>query len=254
MSRLRRAARLAYLLAQHPLHLHRGLVRRGLTLGWIDAVRPYLNAPGVKPVGLPVDEYSSYQAVRYILAREFRQAHPTGEPWEHDYNPILSHLWRREMHPLRWLPAAWHLRNCRTVLEYGCGVAPYAHGVTTAWPFAQQLVVTDLEGPFLNYCRWWFRGDSRVTVLSVDMVMPEDHRAPEIRGRFDGIVCTEVFEHLADPVKVAEWMTRNAGVVCFDYVDDHSDARRATLRLFASHGYFRGPDARGLYVWRRTSC
>lgn len=247
MTRLRRAARLAYLLAQHPTHRYAQRVRRGLELDWLDAFLPYWKM--IRPPGLPITDYASFQAVRYHFAAKFREANPEGDQWnnpDQKYSRLLSYIWRRAMHPLRWLPSAWHLRDCKTVLEYGAGAAPYACGVDSAWPLNQRIAVADIPGPLQDYCAWRFRGHPRILVMGLD---PAHAMSP------DGIVCTEVFEHLPDPVKVADWMTRSARVIAFDYVLDMEPiarVRRAdTLTVFAMTGRVSGPDARGLYVWRK---
>ena len=242
--------RLAYLLAQHPIHAHRELVRRGLALGWLDDFRPFWDL--VRPASLPITDYASFQWLAYHFASRLRAKYPTGDHFDDPdaaMARLLSYVLRREMHPLRWLPLAWHLRGCRAVVEFGSGAAPYAHGVDTAWPGRQEVIVADLPGMLHDYCRWRFERSERVQAVTVDGL----ERAIASGWYADGWVVTEVFEHLHDPILTARWIVKAARrVVCFDFVEEPGRAftRRKTLEVFRESGELRGPDRRGLYVWR----
>lgn len=233
---MKKLARLAYLVAQHPLHLHRALVRRGLALGWIDAFRPFWDT--VRPPSLPITDYASWIWLEYHFTERARARHPEGDHFEDldwQYARLLSYVRRRELHPLRMLKIAWVLRHCRLVWERGAGAAPYAHFIQTAWPGRQRVVTEDLDGTLLRrYQQWAFPVEEPI-------------------GPPEGIVCTEVFEHLPDPAATAVWLMGMAPLICFDYVEDRSVARLCTLGAFRLGGHLTGPDARGLYIWRRRA-
>lgn len=245
--RAARLQRFAYLVGQHPVRGHRALLRRGLLLGWLDEFNRYAAEPG-----LPIDTPAGFQALRYQYAVEYVAAaasRPETDWYEHPSARALlfSHTWRRESYPLRWWPWAWALRGCRSVLEYGAGVAPYAHGMTRAWPGRlPQITVADQPGPFLDYCRWRFANEPSVHVSTLGVLFMN----------LDGIVATEVFEHLPDPVNTARWMRDQARVIVFDYVENAGEpsgrrARAAVLEEFHGTGQMTGPTHRGMYVWRR---
>lgn len=236
-------ARLAYLLACHPFRLHQALVRRGLAQKWIDDFRPFWDR--VRPPSLPISDYASYTWLEYFFSARFRQMHQDGQDHFEDqdaqYARLLSYVKRREMHPLRMLKVAWHLRNCQTVLEFGAGAAPYAHFLKTAWPIDQEILVYDIPSLLFKYAKWW-----------IGWLWPLASEELALRKRYDGIVCTEVFEHLEMPLETAKKMMQAAPMICFDYVDDGSAIRQSTLTWFAVNGKLTGPDKRGLYVWRKA--
>lgn len=247
-SRRQQAQRLTYLLAQHPLRWHARQVRRGHRAGWLEEFARYWSEPG-----LPIDNFAGFQALRYHYATTYRKAIQAGAPdlYQHEASRcmLFSFIWRRELHPLRWLPWAWHLRGCRRVVEYGAGAAPFAHGLTRAWPWPRpHVTVADIEWRLLDYCRWRFALEPGVYVQNVNTVRWE---------LFDGVVCTETFEHLPDPEETAHQMRRAAEVIVFDYAEHAGEAagrgaRAATLAGFARTGRLSGPSSRGLYIWRRT--
>lgn len=233
----RRLLRLCYLLLQHPFHLHRWLVSRGLATKWIRDFAPFWDT--IRPPGLPITDYASYTFMEYVATGEFRAEHPTGDHFDHPAAQVarlLSYVKRREMHPLRMLKVAWVLRRCKTVLEYGAGAAPYAHFIKTAWPLTQTVWTHDRPSLLERYQRW-----TNVHSTSQPFAL-----------KVDAIVCTEVFEHLDDPVSTAKRMMAKANVICFDYVNDGKDGRTDTFAAFRSRGRVEGPDKRGLYVWRRS--
>jgi hypothetical protein len=236
--------RFAYLVAQHPLHLHRALVRRGLALGWVDDFARVWDA--LRPPSVPVTDYAAFQALQYQYASAFRDRYPGGDHWD-DVGAQRAHLFRllhrREWHPLRWWSAAWALRKCRTILEYGAGAAPFTHGMLTAWPGRlPTCTVADQPGLLLDYCRLHFADEDRVLVEEAELALAFP---------YDGIVCTEVFEHLPDPTVTACRMMAQARVIVFDYVDTDQQDRETLFGLFRAHGTLTGPTWQGLYVWTR---
>ncbi len=246
-----RLARLAYLLAQHPFHLHRALVRRGLALKWIDEFREYWDT--VRPPSLPISDYASYTWLEYYFSARARERHPDGDHFEDldwQYARLLSYVKRREMHPLRMLTAAWHLRRCAIVLEYGAGAAPYAYLVQRLG-LRQTVYLTDLPGLLQDYCRWQFRPPQFRVFDAEQAFQRAGDRAYSQHYGVGGIVATEVFEHLDKPMLTAQQMMQAASLICFDYVQNGEPDRADTLVSFEDNGTLTGPDARGLYVWRR---
>lgn len=234
-----RLLRLLYLLMQHPFHLRRALVRRGLALKWIDDFIPFWDR--VRPASLPISDYASYTWLEYHFTQLARATKPHGDNFDDanwQYARLLSYVKRREMHPLRMLKVAWHLRYCKMVLEFGAGAAPYTHFVETAWPLNQTVWTADIKDTLLErYQRHEF-----VVVFDSDTALSL---------KWDAIVCTEVFEHVPNPAWTAIQMMTAAPLICFDYVNDKSKKRRLTFEKFAMAGTLTGPDRRGLYVWRR---
>ena len=239
-----RLTRLAYLLAAHPLRLHQALVRRGLALQWIDAFRPYWEV--VRPPSLPLTDYASFTWLEYHFAQVARARHPVGDHFDDpdfQLGRLLSYVKRRELHPLRMLPAIWALHECDTVLEFGSGAAPYAYA-RVGLPPRQWITLADLPGPLFDYVKWQYRDTDTV-----------DWQAPEeaLECPWDGIVCTEVLEHLPDPLETVQRMTKQAPHIVFDYTPMSAPGPRyAVFRHFETTGVLTGPDPRGLYRWHRA--
>lgn len=230
---IRRLLRLAYLIAQHPVHLHRALVRRGLVLGWIDDFIPFWDT--VRPPSLPIADYTSYLWLAYHFTQRARAKYPVGDHFEDldwQYARLLSYVKRRELHPLRMLVPAWWLRKCQMVLEFGAGAAPYDHFIQTAWPWKQTVVGFDIPSLLAEY-----------TGAVIDETSLWQHP-------WDGIVATEVFEHLPDPLKTAQQMTQAARVIVFDYTKDTAPGPRLDVFTHFYHtGTLRG--WRDFHVWTK---
>lgn len=247
-----RLLKLIYLLLQHPFHLHRWLVRRGLYQGWINDFIPFWNT--IRPVGLPITDYASYTWMEYYFTTKFRERLPSGDHFEDtaaQYARLLSFVKRREMHPLRMLKVAWTLRKAERVLEYGAGSAPYAHFVERCWPTRQWVLTYDLPKTLLQQYQHW-RWPTIIGMLHGNIgSLYSDPLASAYS--YDAIVCTEVFEHLQGPLETALKMMDAAPLICFDYIDegDNDLIREFVLSTFKHSGDLTGPDKRGLYVWRR---
>ena len=160
-------------------------------------------------------------------------------------NHLFSFIGRRELHPLRWLRWMRWLPWSGRICEFGAGAAPLAHGLTRAWPFPRPHVdVVDVPWALLDYCRWRFWAEPRVTV-----------RPAPTPGRlvgwplYDAMVLTETLEHLPEPL---EWVVyviwpllRPGARLLWDYGVQTRDqplapqgqrARAATIAWLLAHG------------------
>jgi hypothetical protein len=121
--------------------------------------------------------------------------------------------------PARWLKAA----GASTFCEYGCATAPVTTAYRTFFGDAASAHVIDLPTVALHYAAFKFAYDRRVTVHALeaanDLLPPSDLRV-------DAVVCTTVFEHLLDPLAVAQrfvTMLRPSGTLIFDYMQTQGE-------------------------------
>jgi ubiquinone/menaquinone biosynthesis C-methylase UbiE len=89
-------------------------------------------------------------------------------------------------------PGAFDVRNCRTVLDAGCGNGRYSIAVRKQAPDAQ-IVAFDLSLNMLGRARHRL-GTNRVGFASADVTV-----LPFPDATFDAAVCGWVLEHLPDP-------------------------------------------------------
>lgn len=111
-------------------------------------------------------------------------------------------------------------RNTR-VLEYGCSCAPsyacwkmfFSH-IPTSW------VLADIANHSFYYARYVYGRDEPVTT---HLIKPASFEDPlnGIEGKFDVIFINEVFEHLDQPLHIANYLIdrlNDGGRLVFDYI------------------------------------
>jgi SAM-dependent methyltransferase len=176
-------------------------------------------------------------------------------------NLLFSTIGRRELQPLRFLRLMRHLPWRGSVLEYGAGAAPLAHGLAVAWPFMRPNVfVADIEWPLFAYCRKRFAMDPGVACVPAEYAIG----TPMTRNLYDAIVCTETLEHVWDGLGTVRRLMESlkpGGLLLYDYGAQSKDQpyaphgmsqREATLALIEALGQrIYGPDRRGLRVVRK---
>lgn len=90
----------------------------------------------------------------------------------------------------------WALDNdVETALDYGCGIGTGV--ITLALTGMKKVTGADLCLPVLEFMK------HRVKRLGLENVQIVDIGEKTIRAKFDMVVCTEVFEHVEEPVELA---------------------------------------------------
>ncbi len=116
-------------------------------------------------------------------------------------------------------PAQWLRRlGARSFCEYGCATAPVTTAYRTFFDGGTRACLIDLPTIALHYAAFKFRRSTATEVRALDV---EHNLLPPTDVRVDAIVCMQTFEHLLEPLAVAERfaaMLNPGGVLIFDYM------------------------------------
>ena len=145
-----------------------------------------------------------------------------------------------------YVPSTWRYFPRRAkILEYDCSTGPYYSFFREFYGHRKwEWVLADIPNFAFHFARYAYSHDSGVRFRTI---YAEDFGDPlGSREQFDVIILKEVFEHLDNPLFVAEYLLqrlKNGGILVFDYVKsdgfglDHPRAledREATLGLIMS--------------------
>lgn len=86
-------------------------------------------------------------------------------------------------------------RGCKTALDYGCGIG---NGVVTLALAGIDIVGAEVNSPCLNFLQ------ARIDRFNLQNARIWDLEWGDMTGQFNLIICTEVFEHVKDPHKLAK--------------------------------------------------
>lgn len=117
--------------------------------------------------------------------------------------------------------ALWrHLKKGSSVLEYGCSLAPYYNCYRSFFPhLGCSWRLADIANFPFHYAKYRYRRDEGI---SFHTISPDRFKDPlESAISYDAIVVTTVFEHLDDPVYVADYLLSRLnknGLLVFDFV------------------------------------
>lgn len=105
------------------------------------------------------------------------------------------------------------------ILEYGCGIAPIAQGLINYFPYKKlRFTIADIEQIAFLYARWKLASKPYVNFISIKPSL-RDNLSREVK--YDVITCLTVFEHLLNPLEVAESFfshLNKEGILVFDYI------------------------------------
>jgi 2-polyprenyl-3-methyl-5-hydroxy-6-metoxy-1,4-benzoquinol methylase len=154
----------------------------------------------------------------YLVAEEWEKKNPkTPQEIHQFYRESKAFLWnlvlanygiksQLDLRPavLKATPAGG------TVLDVGAGIGSVLLSVS-GWA---KCVHADVGGVLMDYAAWRYkrmRVESNVSMLAldydyIDKVDPRSIVAPE--GQFNTVVCTEVVEHVPDPVSLLFWLSK----------------------------------------------
>ena len=170
------------------LHDYRKRQQHTSELEWSDATQHIDNWQN------PRELYATFNSVRKLALQ-----------------PVLGlQLWQR-------------LPKRARVLEYGCSLAPYYHCYREFFAYKScSFILADIPNYPFHYAKHLYRNDPDVQFVTIDA---EDFSDPlEEEGNFDAIILTTVFEHLDDPLFVAQYLLGRlnpGGLFAFDYIKSH---------------------------------
>ena len=120
----------------------------------------------------------------------------------------------------RLAEAHWLSRlGVKSFIEYGCASAPVTTAFRQFFGTTQHSTIVDIETIAFHYAAYKFKADANVTPVALT---PAANLLPDPSLRANAIVCKTVFEHLKDPLEVAQRfaaMLEPRGYLLFDYLE-----------------------------------
>ena len=170
------------------LHDYRKRQQHTSELEWSDAAQHIANWQN------PRELYATFNAVRKLALR-----------------PVVGlQLWKR-------------LPGRAKVLEYGCSLAPYYHCYREFFFYKRcRFILADIPNYPFHYAKYLYRSDPDVQFTTIDAGAFSDPLKQE--RDFDAVILTTVFEHLDDPLFVAQYLLgrlKPGGLFVFDYIRSH---------------------------------
>ncbi|MDO8524129.1 MAG: methyltransferase domain-containing protein [bacterium] len=117
-----------------------------------------------------------------------------------------------------WLFAKYIKKNSY-VLEYGCSIAPITQGLIKYFGYKNlKFTIADIPQITFLYARWKLIAHS--TVDSIVISSAKKDNLPD-NVKYNSIICLTVFEHLNNPLEVANNFLNHlegGGILVFDYI------------------------------------
>lgn len=170
----------------------------------------------------------------FVLLHDYRkrQQHCSQLEWENSEQHLKN--WQNPnefysiMHNARVLAtnpvvclALWNrIPKSASILEYGCSLAPYYHCYREFFTHLDcKWTLADIPNFPYHYARYLYRNDQDV---ELKIINENDFLNPlGSESTFDVIIATTVFEHLDNPLFVAEYLLKRLninGLLVFDYI------------------------------------
>lgn len=203
--------------------------RTGLDQDWFDRAKVYWGRVlGGRPLWGPEDFHflRNIYRQRFQTAAVAQDADAAGHLAAWQSPQILGHWFQSVYKEARfhWLPHLQWLRKyaprARSILEFGCGVAPLATSLFDFRPDASRLriFIADLETVSFHYATWKF---GRFPNVIPHPLRAADQFALRLPEKTDAIFCLAVFEHLNAPLETVRQFHEAlspGGVLIFDYI------------------------------------
>jgi SAM-dependent methyltransferase len=139
-----------------------------------------------------------------------------------------------------------HISRGARVLEYGCSLEPFYNCYRNFYSYRNcNWTLADLANFPFHYAKYLYRNDRGVTLHTIVPEKFEDPLGSDIT--YDVVIVINVFEHLDEPLRVAEYLLSRiapGGLLVFDYLESDGkgfdtpralEQRKACLRYLHSH-------------------
>jgi SAM-dependent methyltransferase len=202
-----------------------------LDLGWFEGFSDYwTKVLGGRPLWSPQDIYFLKNIYRMKFQRntlpDTESADIHLKAWQRpELLYFLLHLLtkRTARQDVGIYKAAIRLRGKQTglaVLEYGCGLAPFAHHALKFLPSAARntFFLADLAMLPFHYGAWRMAGRKNI---HPHLLRPENAFQATLKKPMDLIFCIQVFEHMNQPLRTIEYfhtLLKPGGVLVFDFI------------------------------------
>jgi len=112
-----------------------------------------------------------------------------------------------------------YIKKDSHILEYGCSVAPITQGLIKYFSYKNlKFTIADIPQISFLYARWRLIANSRVDSIVISPAKKDN--LPEGK-KYNTIICLTVFEHLNNPLEVANSFFNHlecGGLLVFDYI------------------------------------
>lgn len=121
-----------------------------------------------------------------------------------------------------WLFAKFVKKDSH-ILEYGCSIAPITTGFLKYFSYKNlNFTIADIPQISFLYAKWKFAQNPRVNFIEIN---PCQKNNLTLDIKYNAIFCLTVFEHLPNPIDVAEDFFNhlaNDGILIFDYIKEEA--------------------------------
>lgn len=209
------------------LNIYEFLVANGLINNWFLEFRRYWQEIlGGRPItifDMPSLRFHYRRKIQSMESLEWDGPDLHIKNWQEPQaiSYTLQLLYRQAIYPIRYKGLWKYLKNEMNVLEYGCALAP----MYSTWrQFLSHKPIywtlADIENFPFHYTRFLYSQDKCATLIKISAENLNDPLCGLDR-KYDLIIIQEVFEHLHEPLHIAQYLLSRlnlGGLFIFDYI------------------------------------
>jgi len=138
--------------------------------------------------------------------------------WAVDRHRALRNWWTHRDGSFAWLVRDMDIQVGHRVLDYGCSISAFGNWARSALP-GIRLSLADIPSPHFDFCKSYYR-DFAEELIEIPL-----GRYP-LDGSYDRILILDVFEHVVDPLALADHLVAHLAVggrlvETFIYIEDN---------------------------------